>query len=303
MGAMSQSDKKILITGSNGLLGQKLVHYFQKHNIEFLATAKTENKLSFCEEKNFTVLDVENRVQMSEVIHTFNPTHIINTAAMTNVDACEDQGTKCFNVNAKGVANILEEIEGTNIHLIQISTDFIFDGKKKLYTEEDTPNPLSNYGKSKWSGEEVIFESGHYNFTILRTSIVYGIGERLNKGNIFSWAMNELRAGKDLNIVNDQFRTPTFVDDLVQACVKVIELNEFGVYNIAGGELMSMHDYIVLVANYLGVDSNKVKATSSEKLNQKAQRPLSSGLDIDKANSELGYVPTDFVKSLSRIDL
>ncbi|RYM32395.1 SDR family oxidoreductase [Brumimicrobium glaciale] len=300
---MSKSTEKVLITGSNGLLGQKLVKYFQEHNIEFLATAPNENKLSFCPNKNFAILDITNMVKIEEVIQSFNPTHIINTAAMTNVDACEEQETECFNVNAIGVANIIEEIEGTDIHLIQISTDFIFDGKKKLYAEEDTPNPLSNYGKSKWRGEEVIFESGYNNFTILRTSIVYGVGEKLNKGNIFSWAINELRAGKDLNIVNDQFRTPTFVDDLVQACAKVVDSNEFGVYNIAGGELLSMHEYIVKVANYVGADVKKVHAITSEKLNQKAQRPISSGLDIDKAKTELDYIPTEFVLSLSKIDL
>ena len=295
--------KKILITGSNGLLGQKLVQYFQNQKIEFLATASKANNLTFCPKENFEILDITNLMRIGELVQLFKPTHIINTAAMTNVDACEDHEADCFNVNSIGVANILEKIEGTDIHLIQISTDFIFDGKKKVYAEEDTPNPLSNYGKSKWGGEEVVFESGHDSFTILRTSIVYGIGEKLNKGNIFSWAINELRSGKELNIVNDQFRTPTFVNDLVQACAKVIELNEFGIYNIAGGELFSMHEYIVKVANYVGVDIEKVNATTSGKLNQKAERPISSGLDIDKAKSELNYIPTDFVISLSKIDL
>lgn len=294
---------KVLITGSNGLLGQKLVQHFQKHNIDFLASANSENKLSFCSEDNFEILDITNGVRMNEVIHSYKPTHIINAAAMTNVDACEDYETECFAVNTIGVANILEEIHGTDIHLVQISTDFIFDGKKKLYSEDDTANPISNYGKSKWEAEELIYESGYNSITILRTSIVYGVGEALNKNNIFNWALSELREGKELNIVDDQFRTPTFVDDLVQACDKVIKLKEFGVYNIAGGKLMAMHDYIVLVANYLGVDASKVNAISSEKLNQKAKRPLSSGLDIEKAKTEISYVPTDFVESLSQIDL
>ncbi len=300
---MSESIKKILITGSNGLLGQKLVKYFQKQNVEFLATANTENKLSFCPNEDFAILNITNIERLSEVVHSFKPSHIINAAAMTNVDACEDYEEECFDVNARGVAHILKVIEGSNIHLIQISTDFIFDGQKKLYTEDDTANPLSNYGKSKWAAEEIIFESGHFDYTILRTSIVYGVGEALNKSNIFSWALNELRAGKELSIVDDQFRTPTFVDDLVQACGKVIDLNTFGVYNIAGGELLSMHEYIVKVANYLKISAAKINAITSETLNQKAKRPQSSGLDIEKAKTELGYSPTDFIQSLSFIDL
>ncbi|WP_107038394.1 SDR family oxidoreductase [Brumimicrobium mesophilum] len=300
---MSESSTKVLITGSNGLLGQKLVSYFQKNNIQFLATAKSDNKLSFLPKTNFEILDITNMVQVGEVINNFKPTHIINAAAMTNVDACEDFETECFNINTRGVANIIEEIDCSDTHLIQISTDFIFDGKKKLYTEEDTANPISNYGLSKWNAEELLFESGYHNFTILRTSLLYGVGEALNKGNIFSWALAELRLGKELNIVNDQFRTPTYVEDLVQACAKVIELSEFGVYNIAGKELLSMNEYIKLVAKYLNVSTEKVNSITSEKLNQKAKRPLSSGLDIGKAESELAYKSTDFIESLSLIDV
>lgn len=300
---MSEVGLKVLITGSNGLLGQKLVKYFQNNNIQFLATAKSENKLSFCQNENFDQLDITNVVQVGEVIEKFGPTHIINAAAMTNVDACEDFEEDCYNINTKGVANILGEIEGTEIHLIQISTDFIFDGKKHLYTEEDTANPLSNYGKSKWEAEELLFESGYPYFSILRTSILYGVGEALNKGNIFSWAMGELRQGNQLNIVDDQFRTPTYVEDLVQACAKVIELKEYGVYNVAGEGVLPMNEYIILVAKYLKVDPAMINAITSKKLNQKAQRPQSSGLDITKAKEELSYVPTDFIESLSKIDV
>ena len=299
---MSKTTTKVLITGSNGLLGQKLVNYFQQNNIAYLATANSENKLSFLSEDDFRILDVTNPVQVVEVIEAYNPTHIINAAAMTNVDACEDFKEDCFDINTNAIRNILEVIIDTNIHLIQISTDFIFDGEKKLYSEDDTANPLSNYGKSKWQAEELLFESGHKNYTVLRTSLIFGVGEALKKGNIFSWAMGELRAGKELNIVNDQFRTPTFVDDLVQACAKVVELNEVGVYNVAGKKLLPMNEYIILVAKYLNVDVSKVNSISSEKLNQKARRPLSSGLDISKAETVLSYKATDFIESLSLID-
>lgn len=299
---MSQSKNRILITGSNGLLGQTLTKHFIENQIEFLATANSENKISYCPDNDFRTLNIQNKEQVKEVIQEFNPTHIINAAAMTNVDACKDEVERCFGVNATGVKNILEAIENTEIHLIQISTDFIFDGQKKSYSEEDTANPLSNYGKSKWDGEQIIFKSGFEKVTILRTSIVYGVGEKLNKGNIFNWSMQELRKGNQLKIVNDQFRTPTFVEDLVQACQKVIDSNSFGVYNIAGGELKSMFDYIILVAEYLKVDTDLVSAITSKNLNQKAKRPISSGLIIDKAKKGFDYNPTDFMVTLSKID-
>lgn len=299
---MRNDEVKVLITGSNGLLGQKLISGFQKENIEFLATANKENKIPFCPAENFEKLDVTNAVDVAKTIEKYQPTHIINAAAMTNVDACEDKQIECFEINTKSIANFLDEIAGKSIHLIQISTDFIFDGKKKLYTEDDVANPLSIYGKSKWEAEKLIFESNIEAYTILRTSLLFGEGEALNKGNIFSWAMQELRSGKELNIVNDQFRTPTFVNDLMQACINVVELNKSGVYNIAGPELHSMYGFIQKVAEYTSSDIKKVNAISSEKLNQKAKRPLSSGLNIEKAKTELNYQPTDFMKSLSYLE-
>lgn len=299
---MNQSPVKVLITGSNGLLGQKLVQYCLAHKIDFIASANSENIYSLCPSDRFTMLDITYSEEVDQVIQKYQPTHIINAAAMTNVDACEDDVKNCYAVNYKGVVNISNAIRNTSIHLIQISTDFIFDGQQKLYTENDSAHPLSEYGKSKWEAERFLIESNHRNITILRTSILYGTGESLNKSNIFNWAMTQLREGKSLNIVNDQFRTPTFVDDLVQACFKVIVKKANGTYNIAGGELHSMYDYILRVADYLGVRKELIQPISSNQLNQKAIRPRSSGLDITKARQEIGYVPTDFTESLVKID-
>ncbi|HLW29352.1 MAG TPA: SDR family oxidoreductase [Brumimicrobium sp.] len=294
--------KKILITGSNGLLGQSLVKYCLDYKIDFLASANTRNKFSLCPDNRFTILDITKSDQVKDVIDRYQPTHIINTAAMTNVDACEDNVEACYAVNYYGVENILNAIEKTNIHLTQISTDFVFDGEKTLYTEDDTTKPLSEYGKSKWKAENLLVESNYKEVAILRTSILYGTGEALKKSNIFNWAIKQLRAGNELKIVNDQFRTPTFVDDLVQACIKVVDKRAVGIYNIAGADLRSMYDFILLVAEYVGVNKNLVQAINSNDLNQKALRPRSSGLLITKAKQEIGYQPTDFVETLFDID-
>ena len=299
---MIKHSKRILITGSNGLLGQKLVSHCLANNIEFLASANEENRFSLCPDNNFTPLDITQITQVRKVIAKYQPTHIINAAAMTNVDACEDNVDACNAVNIYGVKNLLDAIEESSIHLIQISTDFIFDGKKKLYYENDIAHPLSEYGKSKWEAEKLLFESKHKQITILRTSILYGTGESLKKSNIFNWAMDQLRAGKEINIVNDQFRTPTFVEDLVQGCFKVVDHQASGVYNIAGGDLRSMYEYILLLADYVGANKDLVRPITSTDLNQKAVRPRSSGLSIDKAKLEIAYDPTDFIASLFKID-
>ncbi|MFA5574571.1 MAG: SDR family oxidoreductase [Brumimicrobium sp.] len=298
MGALGNENFRVLITGSNGQLGQKLVLYCLENEITFLATAISNNKFSQCPNEKFRHLDITNFREVARVVSSFRPTHIINAAAMTNVDACETDIEKCDNINHKGVKNILGAILYSDIHLIQISTDFIFDGKKKMYSELDEANPLGEYGKSKWRGEKVLIESNYENYTILRTSLVYGVGERLNKSNIFSWAMKALREGQQLSIVNDQFRTPTLVNDLAKACFLVIEKNKKGIYNIAGAELKSMYEFIQIVADYVKVDRNQVKPIATTDLNQKAPRPQSSGLDITKAQKDLEFVPTDFKESL-----
>lgn len=303
MGTIREHSNKILITGSNGLLGQKLVALCIENKIDFLATAKDDNRFSLCPNEKFKILDITESSQVDQVIKEYQPTHIINTAAMTNVDDCEENAERCYAINYDGVNNILQAIKGCSIHLIQISTDFIFDGEKEVYDETDLPNPLGTYGKSKWEAEQLLQKSNYRPITILRTSLLYGIGEALKKSNIFVWAMDQLRKGEDLNIVDDQMRTPTFVDDLARACLKVVQLNLEGVYNIAGGDVLSMYQFILILADYLQVNKNKVHPISTNKLNQKAPRPKSSGLDITKAQQEMSFQPTHFLESLKAIDL
>lgn len=293
---------KILITGSNGQLGQKLVSHCIAHEISFLATANSENKFSLCPDENFTVMDVTNAQQVKEIVLSFSPTHIINSAAMTNVDACEEEVGKCYAINTDSVQYLLENAIQVKAHLIQISTDFIFDGEKRLYREEDPANPLGEYGKSKWEAEKLLRASKYPLITILRTSVLFGLGENLNKSNIFSWALEQLRAEKSINIVDDQYRTPTLVDDLANACFLVVNSGKTGVFNIAGEELASMYYFIRQVAQYLRVDEGLVQAISTKTLNQRAPRPQSSGLDIMKAKMELNYQPTSFIESLRKID-
>lgn len=293
---------KVLITGSNGLLGQKLIRHCLDKNIPFIATAATHNRISFCPSSAFKKLDVTHFESIVNILQTEKPTHVINTAAMTNVDACETEKEKCYTINRDGVQNLLSAIQGTSIHLLHISTDFIFDGNKKSYEEEDKAHPLGEYGKSKWEGEKILLASKHPFISILRTSLLYGNGEKLNKDNIFSWAIEKLRQGSTLNIVNDQFRTPTFADDIATACLQAIQLKAYGVFHISTAPLRSMYAHILEVAKYVGVKETLINPISTQHLNQKAPRPQSSGLIITKAKKTLSFTPTPFLETLKSID-
>lgn len=294
---------RILITGSNGLLGQKLVDYCIKNNIEFLATSYGLNRNSQCKNEHYQSLDISNSDEVNDVLTSYNPTHIINTAALTNVDKCEEDIEECRAINVEGVNNLLKYLKNKNCHLQQISTDFIFDGKEGDYTEESKANPLSEYGNSKWLAEQRILSSGFKNFSIVRTSVVYGVGERLSKSNIVLWAINELKKEKTLTIVDDQFRAPTFAEDLAKGCMRIIELDKKGVYNLTGPNVLSMFEFVVKIAEYLKVSKNLVKPISTETLNQKAPRPKNSGLSLKKAIKELNYSPSDIKSTLFSMEV
>jgi len=297
------SVKKVLITGSNGLLGQHLAKHFLQSDFEILATSFGSNRISALDHK-YHSLDVTDFTQVKTVLADFQPDIIFNAAAATNVDGCEDEPDNCDKINHQAVAHFLRSFDELKMtpHFIHISTDFIFNGTKKEYFEEDEPDPISEYGRSKWLGELVIKNSGYENYTIVRTSLVYGVGEALNKGNIFLWAMDKLRNGETLTIVDDQFRSPTYVDDLCLACVKISDLGVTGVINIAGQQILSMHKYIQEVSDYVGKSRNLVKPISTSVLNQKAKRPKRSGLNINKAKNIIGFEPTKFEQSLQEMD-
>ncbi|MDX1651059.1 MAG: SDR family oxidoreductase [Brumimicrobium sp.] len=293
---------RILITGSNGLLGQKIVDYCKEAEYEYLASSYGHNRNPYCPDRNFITLDVSERDAVQNVCKVFEPTHIINTAALTNVDLCEEKKELCERINVKGVENLLDYCIQNNTHLQQLSTDFIFDGKKGNYAENDEPNPLSEYGKSKWKAEQIISSSSHQNFSIVRTSVVYGTGHSLSKSNIVVWAIDSLRKGEELKIVNDQFRSPAFADDLAKGCMRIIELNAKGVFNICGPCERSIYDYVLEIAQHLGISENRVIPIDTKTLNQKAIRPKRSGLNIEKAKNILNFSPRSFGSTLFLIE-
>lgn len=291
---------KMLITGSNGLLGQKLVKLLNKEGVDYLATSRNPNVSSSCPSNRFQMMDITDKNQVKERIVSFQPDVIVNTAAMTHVDKCEEDKAECLRINVEGVKNIAEAINSfsNDTHFIQLSTDFIFDGKKEMYSEDDEPHPLSVYGNSKLLAERLIREELS-KYTIVRTSLVFGLGESLSKGNIFSWSVEKLKNDEELTIVDDQFRSPTFAIDLARGCLDLGRLRYDGVVNIAGPNVKSMYAYIKEIAIWLGKSGEYVQPISSKELAQKAQRPASSGLQIDKARELIHYEPHTFIESIA----
>lgn len=287
--------KRILIVGSNGMLGQRAVHYYLKKNNVQLFGLSAEDE-SVCDKIDYMKIDITKRDELKKAVYDFCPDYIINAAAFTNVDLSETERELAWKINVKGVEYLAEVSRVLDSHLIHFSSDYIFDGHKGPYTETDKPNPLGYYGRTKLASENALKISGTLN-TILRTNVLYGIAD--SRPDFVRWVVKSIRDKKEIRIVTDQINNPTFIDDLVQAISKVIEYKKTGIYNIGGKEFLSRYDFTIQISDYFHLDKSLITAIKTEDLNQSAKRPLNSGLITIKAETELGYKPLSIRESLS----
>jgi dTDP-4-dehydrorhamnose reductase len=292
---------KILITGSNGLLGQKIAALLLKKNIQFLASSKGENRNPDCPKEYYHSLDICNELEIESLFSEFKPTHVIHTAAITNVDYCELNPAECNEVNYLASMKLFHASKKLNAHFQLLSTDFVFDGLTGNYSEEDEVGPLSVYAHSKVNAENGLKGNDYKNWSIVRTIIVYGVGNNLSRSNIICWAKDALSKNQEMHIVDDQFRAPTWADDLAWACIQICNLEKTGVFHIAGPETMSIFSIVERVANHFNFSKGNLKKSSSKTLNQPAKRPPHTGFNLAKAKLELGYVPKSLEETLDLI--
>jgi dTDP-4-dehydrorhamnose reductase len=291
---------KILITGSNGLLGQKLVYQLLKTpGITIIATSKGANRISLKEGYEYFPLDITNREEVHSIISKVRPDCIINTAAMTNVDACELDPAGCQALNVDAVNYFLEAIKGSETHLIHLSTDFVFDGENGPYAEDDIPNPLSTYAKSKLESEHAVMHSGD-NWTIIRTIIIYGVTDDAQRSNLVLWTKSSLEQRKPINVITDQYRSPTLAEDLADACISAALRHATGIFHVAGPEedTDSIINLVKKIAAFYNLDTSLINPVSSDELKQPAKRPARTGFKLDKARRELGYQPHSLPEGL-----
>jgi dTDP-4-dehydrorhamnose reductase len=290
--------RRILVTGSNGLLGQKIVYALKsREDTELIATSVGENRLISKAGYVYRNLDVTRAGEVMEVLSEYKPDSVIHTAAMTNVDACETEKESCLKLNVEAVRHLSEACAAHDIHLVHLSTDFVFDGKSGPYREEDIPNPLSFYGRSKLEAEKIL-QSSSIRWAILRTIIIYGIADNMSRSNVVLWAKGALEKGQQINVVDDQFRSPTLAEDLAEACISASLKQAQGVFHVSGREIMSIFDLVQKVAGFFGLDKSLIRPVKSADLKQPAMRPPYTGFIIDKAESELDFHPHSFSEGL-----
>jgi dTDP-4-dehydrorhamnose reductase len=290
---------RVLITGSNGLLGQKLVSlYLKQTGIVLIATARAENRLPVKEGYEFYPMDCSNASQVMQVFDQTKPDVVIHTAAMTNVDQCEREKAACWEQNVKAVGHIIAACEKHQAFLLHLSTDFIFDGADGPYDEQALPNPICYYGESKLAAEQLVMGSS-LQWAIARTVLVYGIAHDMSRSNIILWVKSSLEGGKTINVVDDQWRTPTLAEDLAVGCYLIAKTKAEGIFNISGSDLLTPYEMAIQTAQYFGLDQNLIHKADASTFTQDAKRPLRTGFILEKATRVLGYTPRSFKEGIA----
>lgn len=292
--------KTVMVTGANGLLGQKLIGFLRNdENVELIGTGKGASRLPESRDGSYSwmALDITDRDQVMAVFSVTKPDCVIHTAAMTQVDDCEKDREGCRILNVEAVRYLIEACEKYGTHLVHLSTDFIFDGEDGPYTEEALPNPVNYYGVTKMEAENLLFAS-KVRWAIVRTVLVYGIAQDMSRSNIILWVKKSLEEGKTIKVVNDQWRTPTLAEDLAEGCVLIMKKGATGIFNISGADFLTPYDMAIQTAEYFGLDKNLITKSDSTLFTQPARRPPRTGFIIDKAKKELGYSPKSFLAGI-----
>jgi len=255
---------KILILGHKGMLGSDLfLRLFAFHEVTG---------------KDIEDLDIASRVACEEVISETEPDVVINAAAYTNVDGCESDRDRCFSVNAEGVKNIALACRKRRIKIVHFSTDYVFDGKKRIpYQEDDKCNPINVYGQSKLAGEQYLRQFSD-NFLLIRSAWLYG----KNGKNFVKTIIEKARIEKVLNVVDDQVGSPTFTWDLAAAVQLLIEDQHTGIFHITNRGNCSWYEFASKILKIACVTNVTVKPIKSDALERPAQRPHYSVLTCRK---------------------
>ncbi|MFQ6085288.1 MAG: dTDP-4-dehydrorhamnose reductase [Candidatus Bathyarchaeia archaeon] len=274
--------EKILITGGSGLLGSKLADRLIKGG-RYEVTHTYLGRPFFPDSLR---LDVSDRSGVFGLIGRLKPDVVIHTAAQTNVDRCETNRKEAWAINAEGTRNIAEACARVNAKVIYLSTDYVFDGKRGMYTEEDEPNPISYYGLTKLEGENHV-RTLCPDHLIARSSVLYGWHPW--KPNYVTWVIGSLREGKPISVVDDHYNSPTLADNLAEVLERIVERDVRGILHTAGAERIDRYSFALRIARIFGLDEHLITPIKMKDLKAWiARRPEDSSLNVKKAERDLG---------------
>lgn len=291
---------KILVTGANGFLGSYLIQQLSEKGIQVIATGSGASRLPNENNKHFQyeTMDFTDPFSVHDVFQKHKPEVVVHAGAMSKPDECELNQWQAYRTNVEGTINLLLNAEEHKSFFVFVSTDFIFDGIQGMYREDDLPSPVNFYGKTKLEAEAAVKEY-EFDWAIVRTILVYG-KPVTDKQNILTVVKEKLEKGEVYNVVDDQVRTPTYVEDLVAGIISVIERKTKGVYHISGDDVLTPYEMACKVADHCKLDKSLIKKVTANNFSQPAKRPPRTGLVNDKAKKKLGFHPVSFEEGLRK---
>jgi dTDP-4-dehydrorhamnose reductase len=293
-----QPRKRVLITGANGLLGQNLIKAlgaeYEISGLDLQDRPFSEKGLS-----DYHRIDITRPGELKALFSRIHPDIIINTAAMTHVDRCETEREKAELVNHRAVRFLLEAA-GKKTRFVQISTDYVFNGKSGPYTDEDPPDPIGFYGETKLLAETAVLSHSPGNL-VVRTMVIFGRAVNA-RPDFITFLRDKLSKGKAVNIVTDQIGNITLASNLAENVGVLLRAGTSGVVSLAGLDIIGRHEIAFKVARHYGYDPSLVRPVKTADLKQAAGRPLNSGFRLDRARRIKGVELIDFQEQLRRYD-
>lgn len=291
---------RTLITGANGFIGHYLTAQLLEKGYEVIATGKGDCRLPYSGHPLFTyaAMDFTDPFAVHDVFEKFRPATVIHAGAEGKPDECELHQWQAYLTNVEGTVTLLSNAAEQQCFFLFLSTDFVFDGEQPSYSETSERAPVNYYGKTKMEAEDAVKEY-EYDWSIVRTALVYG-KPLTGRANILSTVREKLQKKEEYKVVDDQVRTPTFVEDVAAGIVAILGKKAKGIYHIAGKDVLTPYQMAIQAGRWLGLDVSLIKRVTAESFSQPARRPARTIFIIDKARQELGYQPVSFEEGLRK---
>jgi dTDP-4-dehydrorhamnose reductase len=287
---------KLLVTGASGLLGSKLCELAIHQGIHVHSAYNRHRPL-----KGIPVeFDLSQKTKVEQAIERIKPETVVHAAALTNVDKCEAEKDLSWKINVEGTEVIAKACKKNQAFLLYISTDYVFDGEKGMYTEKDVTNPINYYGYTKLKGEDAV-ENSADEFCIARTSVIYGTTPATGKINFALWLLDKLGKKEPVRIANDQSNSPTLNSNLASMILEILESRLTGTFHLAGATRLTRFQYATALAKEFDMDIDLIEPVSSDEISWSAKRPKDSSLNVEKAMRTLSNRPMEIQTALGKM--